>query len=138
MRYSTIIILTLLLILGSCKTKQDCVCPNLFEPVCGANGKTFDNGCLANCEDIPYISGECPVYGIGIVQYEGDTSQNGCGYFINILNEKYKPLNLTPQFQQDELLISLKYRKLNEYYICDNPYGNHRKIEILEIDEINP
>lgn len=138
MKNIRIFILPLLILLGSCKTNQDCICPNLFEPVCGANNKTYENECLAKCDDISFISGECPVYGIGTIQYEGDTSQNACGYLINILNKKYKPVDLAPQFQEDNLLVNLKYRKLSEYYICDDPYGNYRKIEILEIDKVVP
>jgi len=122
----------LMLVLSSCLTEKDCVCPEYYSPVCGSNGKTYANPCMAECDDVEYIEGECPVYGIGIVRYY-DTLQNGCGYLIEILNEKYKPLNLSEPFQQNDLFVTLRYRKLNDYFICEFPDGNFRRIEILEI-----
>ena len=52
---------------GSCtkslcieKRKKNCVCPMVFDPVCGCNGLTYGNSCEAECAGIQeYTSGEC-------------------------------------------------------------------------------
>ncbi|MBN2175192.1 MAG: hypothetical protein JW731_13740 [Bacteroidales bacterium] len=132
----TILSIFSLLAIFSCKTSNDCVCPEYYSPVCGYNGKTYDNPCLAGCDQTGYIDGECPVYGIGLVKYY-DTIQNGCGFLIEIFNRNYKPIELWESYQVNDLLVTLKYRRLNDYFTCENPQGHYQEIEILEISSIN-
>ncbi len=40
--------------------KPDCVCIQIYEPVCGCNLKTYGNSCEAECAGImQYTKGEC-------------------------------------------------------------------------------
>lgn len=59
---------TLLLFVMSCgkdpncigQIDPSCVCTMQYDPVCGCNGKTYGNACIAECSGITsYTQGSC-------------------------------------------------------------------------------
>lgn len=41
--------------------------------------------------------------------YTGEPEVDGCGYMLKIVEEMYKPLNLSADFQMDSLKVSVTY-----------------------------
>lgn len=124
-------LLILTLSLSGCYSSVECLCPDLWAPVCGANGVDYANPCSAECDKVPYSHGECPVYGIGTVTFSTDTV---CGFLIEIFNEKFHPYELDEEFKEVGLSVSLRYRKMHEFSSCED--NTYQRIKILEIDEI--
>lgn len=38
---------------------ESCICPLIFDPVCGCNGQTYSNACFASCEVFSFTEGAC-------------------------------------------------------------------------------
>jgi hypothetical protein len=38
---------------------KNCVCVQLWMPVCGENGKTYSNSCFADCAGVKFTQGSC-------------------------------------------------------------------------------
>lgn len=38
---------------------EDCICPAVWDPVCGCDGNTYSNSCFADCKVRSWTAGEC-------------------------------------------------------------------------------
>ena len=143
MKYSLLIIS--IVILSQCTNKistnsptslEDCICTEEFQPVCGEDGIQYDNSCLAECADVNYEEGACPIMAKGKILFLGDPAIDGCGWVISIDIDgaaiNFRPDNLPVAFQKEDLVVSLVYRETFEL----SPCGRGLQINVIELISI--
>ncbi len=69
----------------------------------------------------------------GTVRDFGPVELDGCGWVIEIDNQTFKPVNLEPQFQIDELEIDLDYKSLGSMANCGLQADAFDEIEIINV-----
>ena len=74
---------------GSCEY-EGCICPDVWDPVCGVDGVTYGNSCEAECEGVEYTVGECITLIMGCtdetaINYNPDATEDdgSCEYATN-------------------------------------------------------
>ncbi len=121
--------------LEQCKKAKDCSlvdCIGDFVPVCGCDGVTYQNSCLASCDSInKYTEGSCLTNALIRI--------DSCGYLIDVSGYTFSPDSLLTEFQQDSLKVKMRYQILDGAFICGKliPKNAHVQIKILEIKKQN-
>lgn len=115
------------------KPTEDCICMEIYQPVCGENGEEYPNSCYADCAKVSYTDGPCPQSQKGIIRFLGDPAIDGCGWVIALEEDRTtrnkRAKMLDAEFKKDELEVELTYRKTEDV----SPCGRGSQIPIIDI-----
>jgi len=122
-----------------CKSDDDnspCICPEIFNPVCGDNGELYSSECLAQCEGVNFTPGFCPQEQDGIILNLGDPALDGCGWVVqfttNGVATEFRPDSIAVDFLIDQLEVRATYRVTQ----INQPCGLIDMIQVIEIIEM--
>lgn len=141
LRITLLLILYLFSIfLVQCQT--DCTCSDDYAPVCGMDSLIYWNECEANCANVAFTNGICPLVEKGTILFLGDANQNECGWLIQLDNDSSPNNYLLPStdlfqdYQEDSLRVEITYRPNDVIYECAYVgviYSVIKDVEVLNI-----
>jgi hypothetical protein len=132
------------LLTSCCKDKDnpdpaDCICYEIYAPVCGEDGIVYANDCYAECAGVSYTDGFCPETRDGKIIDAGPIPADGCGWLIEVAIQDtiihYSPLDLQQDFQVNGLEVLMTYKRLLSQKTCGLLPSNYPEIEIISIEE---
>lgn len=129
---ATALLLLCLIVLG-CKRDEGCICPAIYSPVCGDDGKTYSSPCEADCVKMNYTAGACPETGVFRINYLGDPSADGCGWVAQLSETSYHILTLPDSLKIEDKLVRLRYRKRLDYYQCGLMPTAYEQLDLLNV-----
>ena len=123
-----------------CKSNDDpsssCICPEIFDPVCGDDGMQYSNSCFAECEGVSFSPGPCPIEQDGIILNLGDPALDGCGWVVRFTDGTetvdYRPSPIAVDFLIDQLEVRVKYNVT----LIDEACGLIDVIRVIEVLEM--
>ena len=125
----------------SCKdTEEDCVCIEIYQPVCGNDGNEYANSCKAECAGVTYSDGFCEVETDAKVVDFGSLAIDGCGWLLEFEvdgeTKNFHPNNLTSAFEQDQLEVKITYKPTLLDYTCGLVPNVYPEIELVSIENL--
>ena len=134
MRLLVPLLVPLTLSLAGCGRLSDCVCTEIYDPVCGFDGQSYSNPCHADCAGVSWSRGVCTEEAFGRVLDLGSPALDGCGWMIEISEELLKPIELDPHFQTPGRAVELTFRRQTTFYLCGLGAVPYPEIEIIDIN----
>ena len=135
-------IVFLALLFTQCKSDDDdssCICPEIFDPVCGDDGVQYGNPCSAECAGVTYTAGYCPESADGRVRDLGDPAVDGCGWVLELpINNEVmtvRPDVLEDTFKVDSLAVKVDFKQTMETSVCGLG-GFIPVVEILGMEQL--
>ena len=132
-------ILLLALTFFQCKSDDDpgnCVCIEIFDPVCGDDGVLYSNSCYADCAGVTYTAGYCPEEATGLILDLGDPAVDGCGWVVQMTLDdtplNYRPDTLAEAFKVDSLSVTVNFKQT----VGTSPCGMIEQIPVIEVLEM--
>ena len=119
---------------------EDCVCIEIYAPVCGDDGVVYDNSCFADCAGVTYTDGFCPIETDAKILDYGPVPADGCGWLIQFevdgtLTEHHAE-NLPSSFEVHELEVKITYTPTLDNFTCGLMPVTYPKIELISIEQL--
>lgn len=109
--------------ISSCGLQGDCVCTEIYSPVCGSDGLTYNNACKADCAGITHTPGPCPQWANATVINTGSVALDGCGFVLEFDDAAstyaYRfPRGIDSVWLIDSLPIRVEFVATTHLYTC--------------------
>ena len=134
-------IITLVTTNFSCKEDlEDCVCIEIYQPVCGNDGQEYSNSCKAECAGVTFSEGVCPIETNAKVLDFGSLALDGCGWLLEFevdgVVKNHHANDLPTSFEQDQLEVKISYRPTLLEYSCGLLPTVYPEIDLVTIENL--